>query len=147
MYIYFKSKVKVTRKNGGKIKNKNKNKTKTKTKTKNKKKPKTKTKKTRTSELIPKQKRQNVLTLHSPLCICIKIRFEMVHYSLKKNRKIRVRPFQAGYLHTNHLGLLKGTNVFSSDFSSLPCLLQIYTRLHLSDYREFWNTERLKSFD
>ena len=31
----------------------------------------------------------------------------------------------------------KGTNIFSSDFSSLP-----YTRLHLSDNRTFWNTKR-----
>ena len=42
---------------------------------------------------------------------------------------------------------LKGTDIFSSDFSGLPCLLQLYTRLHLSDYRTFWNTERWKSFD
>ena len=28
-----------------------------------------------------------------------------------------------------------------------PCLLQLYTRLHSSDYRSFWNTERWKSFD
>ena len=41
----------------------------------------------------------------------------------------------------------KGTNVFSSDFSGLSCLLQLYTWLHLSDYRKFWNTERWKSFD
>ena len=37
---------------------------------------------------------------------------------------------------------IKGMNVFSSDFSGLPCLLQVYTRLHLSDYPKFWNTER-----
>ena len=37
---------------------------------------------------------------------------------------------------------IKGTNVFSLDFSGLPCLLQFYTMLRLSDYRKFWNTER-----
>ena len=42
---------------------------------------------------------------------------------------------------------ITGTNVFSSDFSGLPCLLHLYTRLHLSDYSKFWNTERWKSFD
>ena len=31
----------------------------------------------------------------------------------------------------------KGTNVFSSDFSGLLCFMQLYTRLHLSDYRKF----------
>ena len=41
---------------------------------------------------------------------------------------------------------IKGTNAFSSDFSGL---LQLYTRLHLSDYcrPKFWNTERWKFFD
>ena len=29
--------------------------------------------------------------------------------------------------------LFKGTNVFSSDFSGLQCLLQLYSSLHLSD--------------
>ena len=42
--------------------------------------------------------------------------------------------------------MVKGTNVFSSVFSGLPCLLQVYTRFHLSDYRIFWNNERWKSF-
>ena len=42
---------------------------------------------------------------------------------------------------------LKGTSVFSSDFSGLPCLLQLYTSLHLLDYRKVWNIERWKSFD
>ena len=42
---------------------------------------------------------------------------------------------------------IKGTNVLTTDFSVLPCLLQIYNRLHLQDYRKFWNTERWKSFD
>ena len=31
--------------------------------------------------------------------------------------------------------------------SGLSCLLQLYTRLHLSEYRKFWNTERWKSFN
>ena len=38
-------------------------------------------------------------------------------------------------------GKLKRTNVFTSEFSGLPCLLQLYTRLHLLDYSKFWNTE------
>ena len=42
---------------------------------------------------------------------------------------------------------LKGTSVFASDFSGLPCLLQLKTRSYLSDYRKNWNTERWKSFD
>ena len=42
-------------------------------------------------------------------------------------------------------GCLKGTNVFSSHFSGLPCVLQFFTGLHLSDYRKFLNTERWKS--
>ena len=38
-------------------------------------------------------------------------------------------------------------NVLASDFSGLPCLLQHFNRLHLSDYRKFWSTERWKSFN
>ena len=33
--------------------------------------------------------------------------------------------------------IIKGTNVLTSDFSDLPCLLQLYNRLQLSDYRKF----------
>ena len=109
MYIYFKSKVKVTRKNGGKIKNKNKNKNKNKKQNKKK-------KKNSTSELIPKQKRQNVLTLHSPLCICIKIRFEMVHYSLKIKKKTVKLEFvhfkRATYTQTIWVSLSNRQGVF-----------------------------------
>ena len=36
----------------------------------------------------------------------------------------------------------KGACVSASDFSDLPSLLQLYTRLYLSDYRKFWNPER-----
>ena len=42
---------------------------------------------------------------------------------------------------------IKGTNVFSSDLSGLPCLMQLYTRLHLSDYPKFGNTDRSESSD
>ena len=42
--------------------------------------------------------------------------------------------------------LLKGTNIFSSDFSGLTCLLQLHIRLHLSDNRKFWNTEGVDAF-
>ena len=42
---------------------------------------------------------------------------------------------------------IKGTSVFEPDFSGLPCLLQLYTKLYLSDYRKFWKTERWRSFD
>ena len=38
--------------------------------------------------------------------------------------------------------LFKGMNDFAPDFSGLPCLLQLYTGLHLSDYRKFWNTKK-----
>ena len=43
--------------------------------------------------------------------------------------------------------VLRVQTFFSSDFSGLSCLLQLFTRLHLSDYRKFWNTEKWKSFD
>ena len=46
------------------------------------------------------------------------------------------------HIHKNRtfksiMEVFKGTNIFSSDFSGLPCVLQLYTRLHLSDYRQF----------
>ena len=47
------------------------------------------------------------------------------------------------FLESKQFMSFKGTNVFSPDFF----LLQLYTRLHLSDYPKFWNTERWKSFD
>ena len=36
---------------------------------------------------------------------------------------------------------------FSLDLLVLPCFLQLYSGLHVSDYHDFWNTERLKSYD
>ena len=48
---------------------------------------------------------------------------------------------------TVHFNMFKGTNVFSSDFSGLACLLHLYTRLNLLDYRKLWNNGRWKSFE
>ena len=36
---------------------------------------------------------------------------------------------------------------FSQDCSGLPRLLYLYNWFHVSDYRNFWNTERWKSFN
>ena len=44
-------------------------------------------------------------------------------------------------------GMLKGTSCSPKDTWDLPYLLQLLTWLHVSDHRNFWNDEKLKSFD
>ena len=51
-------------------------------------------------------------------------------YSMSAERNISYRI--KGNL--SDVGNIKGANVFPSDFLGLPCLLQLYTRLHLSNY-------------
>ena len=48
--------------------------------------------------------------------------------------------------HSFLIRIVKGTCVFFIRHFGLPCLMQLYIRLHLRDYRKFWNTERCKSF-
>ena len=42
---------------------------------------------------------------------------------------------------------LKGNKCPQKDMWDLPYLLPLLTWLHVSDYRNVWNTERWKSFD
>ena len=91
--------------------------------------------------IMSKEVKWQVISSNSEQTIFILID-EMFHYiSLHLSRLIDT--LFTNFLITN----IKGTNVFSSDFLGLPCLMQLYTRLHLSDYRKFWNTERCKSFN
>ena len=38
--------------------------------------------------------------------------------------------------------VFKTTVSFRNDWLGLPCLMQLLTRLHVSDYYNFWNNER-----
>ena len=41
---------------------------------------------------------------------------------------------------------LKATVSFRKDRLGLPCLVQLLTWLHVSDYRNFWNTVKYASY-
>ena len=49
---------------------------------------------------------------------------------------------QRNHYKVTHLTGLKATVSFRSDWSGLPCLVQLLTWLPVSDCSNFWNTER-----